>query len=64
MQYAELDKEVEIELTKNINSFTFSYTVFLMYKKVFNKFKFINQYYFLFIVFNLLRDPNVNYIDF
>lgn len=31
MKYAELDKEVEEELINNINTFTVTYTIFLMY---------------------------------
>ena len=55
MQYAELDKEVEEQIRKNINLFAFSYTIFLMYEKIIKGFQFINQFYdnFLFILLEI-----------
>ena len=50
MKYVELDKEVEEELRTNINTFTFSYTVFLQYKKILKNFNLINQYFIIFYV--------------
>ncbi len=50
MKYVELDKEVEEELRANINTFTFSYTVFLQYKKILKNFNLINQYFIIFYV--------------
>ena len=50
MKYVELDKEVEEELRTNINTFTFSYTVFLQYKKILKNFNLINQFFIIFYV--------------